>query len=371
MAKRENIYQRKDGRFEARYIKGRDENGKLRYGFCYGRTYEEAREKAFMAIEKITRETGVVNSRAHSFSEYCNKWLVVNTTRLRVSSCAKYKSLIEKHILPYFGNMLPYEITSEKMDDFTRILIHEKRLSAKTVRDILALHHSIFIYIKKRTGLRLQDLEIIYPKKQKQETRVLNEREEEILILFLAREMDLCKFGVYLALRTGLRIGEVCGLRWGDISMNTSTITICHSVQRVQNFDNDFHTKTRVVFGPPKSDSSYRTIPLMPDIAALCKRFRSKNPENFVLTGTSQCMEPRKLQRCLKTYTDECCIEEVHFHTLRHTFATRCIEVGFDMKTLSELLGHSNISITMDQYVHPNLDRKREDMNRLKVRIRL
>ena len=109
----------------------------------------------------------------------------------------------------------------------------------------------------------------------------------------------------------------------------------------------------------------------MPDIAALCERFRPEDPEAFLLTGTARCMDPRKLQRRLKRYLEECGIPEAHFHTLRHTFATRCVEAGFDVKTLSDILGHSNIGITMNLYVHPDLDLKRENMSRLKPMISL
>lgn len=371
MKKGENIFLRKDGRYEARYKKGRDESGKLIYGFCYGKTYEEAKRKAKDAERLAIIAKEAAYRREIVFADYCNKWLVANSTRLKASSCAKYKSDIENHIKPFFGDRFPHEITSEKVDDFTRILLHEKKLSAKTTRDILAIFHSIFTYVKKRTEQRLQEPEIIYPQKYRKVTRVLSKREEEELIHFLADEMDLCKFGVYLALRTGLRIGEVCALRWRDISMNAYTITISHTVQRIRYMKGKDGAKTGVVVGAPKSDSSCRTIPLMPDVAALCIRFCQSDPETFVLTGTGRCMEPRKLQRRLKAYMEACGIEKVHFHTLRHTFATRCVEVGFDVKTLSEILGHSNISITLNQYVHPNLDLKRENMSRLKTMITL
>lgn len=371
MKKGENIFLRKDGRYEARYKKGRDEKGKLIYGFCYGKTYEEAQKKARDAERRIKIAKEAALRKEQMFADYCNHWLAVNSTRLKASSCAKYRGDIENHIKPFFGDRYPHEITSEKVDDFTQVLLHEKKLSAKTTRDILALFHSIFAYVKKRAEQRLQEPEIIYPQKYRKTTRVLSKREEEDLIHFLADEMDLCKFGVYLALRTGLRIGEVCALRWSDISMNAYTITISHTVQRIRYTEGETGSKTEVVVGAPKSDSSLRTIPLMPDVAALCTRFLTADPETFVLTGTGRCMEPRKLQRRLKAYMEVCQIEEVHFHTLRHTFATRCIEVGFDVKTLSEILGHSNISITLNQYVHPNLDLKRENMSRLKTMITL
>lgn len=300
------------------------------------------------------------------FGYYCDKWLAANKARLKESSYQKYRKDMENHIKPFWGECLPSEIVSEMVDRFTDMLLHEKKLSAKTVRDILTLFHSVFVSISRRTELKLNNLEIIYPKEHKKIIRVLNKKEEEILTLFLVREMDLSKFGVYIALRTGMRIGEICALRWGDISLQAETISINHTVQRLKNPDAAATAKTAVILDTPKSDSSSRTIPLMQDIKCLCSRFLSNNPEAFVLTGTTHCMDPRQLQRRLKSYVIACDIEKVHFHTLRHTFATRCIEAGFDIKTLSEILGHSNVSITMNQYVHPDLNLKRKNMNRLK-----
>lgn len=308
-------------------------------------------------------------ARENTFGRYCDNWIAANRTRLKVSSRARYKADIENHIKPFFGDKQLWEITSEDVDSFTQILLYKKQLSAKTARNILALFQSAFLYAKKRSGQQLTDLEIIYPKGPRKEVRVLSEEEEVKLMHFLANEMDLSKFGVYLALRTGLRIGEVCALRWGDISRKSETLSVCRTVQRVQSPDTKSYVKTELVIGSPKTDSSCRTIPLMPDLSALCARFDPKDPQAFVLTGTRQCMEPRKLQRRLKEYTEECQIKKVHFHTLRHTFATRCIEAGFDVKTLSEILGHSNISVTLNQYVHPNLEQKRENMSRLKITI--
>ncbi len=299
------------------------------------------------------------------FGYYCERWLAANKTRLKESSYQKYRSDIKNHIKPFWGECLPDEIVSEMVDRFTGMLLNEKHLSPKTVRDILTLFHSVFIYISRRTELKLRNLEIIYPKEHKKIIRVLNKQEEKILTLFLVKEMDLSKFGVYIALRTGMRIGEVCALRWCDISLQAETISVNHTVQRLKNPDATACAKTAVILGTPKSDSSSRTIPLMQDIKLLCTRFFSNNPEAFVLTGTTHCMDPRQLQRRLKSYVLACDIKKVHFHTLRHTFATRCVEAGFDIKTLSEILGHSNVNITLNQYVHPDLNLKRENMSRL------
>ena len=388
MARGENVFQRKDGRYEARYIKGRRADGRPLYGFCYGRTYEEAKDKADRARERIERTEPAAQKakpgQRPDMACFCDRWLSANSARLKPSSRAKYRTDIENHIKPFFGDKLPGEILPEEIDGFTRSLLTGKGLSPKTVRSILTLFHSILSYTGKRSGGKLPDVEITYPKSFRKNTRVLDEKEETALVQLLAREMDACKFGVYLALRTGMRIGEICALRWCDISFEAAAISVCHTALRlprgnVCQADPDRPSaaagddggalalsRTELVIGTPKSESSLRLIPLMPDIATLCERFRPEEPEAFLLTGTDRCMDPRKLQRHLKKYLEECGIPEAHFHTLRHTFATRCVEAGFDVKTLSEILGHSNIGITMNLYVHPNLDLKRENMNRLK-----
>lgn len=388
MARGENVFQRKDGRYEARYIKGRRADGRPLYGFCYGRTYEEAKDKADRARERIERTEPAAQKakpgQRPDMACFCDRWLSANSARLKPSSRAKYRTDIENHIKPFFGDKLPGEILPEEIDGFTRSLLTGKGLSPKTVRSILTLFHSILSYTGKRSGGKLPDVEITYPKSFRKNTRVLDEKEETALVQLLAREMDACKFGVYLALRTGMRIGEICALRWCDISFEVAAISVCHTALRLPRgnacqADPDRPSaaagddggalalsRTELVIGTPKSESSLRLIPLMPDIATLCERFRPEEPGAFLLTGTDRCMDPRKLQRHLKKYLEECGIPEAHFHTLRHTFATRCVEAGFDVKTLSEILGHSNIGITMNLYVHPNLDLKRENMNRLK-----
>ena len=384
MARGENVFQRKDGRYEARYIKGRRADGRPLYGFCYGRTYEEAKDKADRAREEIGQAKKPEAGQRPDMACFCDRWLSANSARLKPSSRAKYRTDIENHIKPFFGDKLPGEILPEEIDGFTRSLLTGKGLSPKTVRSILTLFHSILSYTGKRSGGKLPDMEITYPKSFRKNTRVLDEKEESALVQLLAQEMDACKFGVYLALRTGMRIGEICALRWCDISFEAAAISVCHTALRlprgnVCQADPDRPSaaagddggvlalsRTELVIGTPKSESSLRLIPLMPDIATLCERFRPEEPEAFLLTGTDRCMDPRKLQRHLKKYLEECGIPEAHFHTLRHTFATRCVEAGFDVKTLSEILGHSNIGITMNLYVHPNLDLKRENMNRLK-----
>ena len=227
MAKKENVHLRKDGRYEARYIKGRDDEGKLIYGFCYARSYEEAKKKAEEAHMAQGRTDPDIES---TFGDFCDSWLAANRAGLKLSSHAKYRTDLCNHLKPYFGARLPREITPEMLDGFTQMLLHDKKLSPKTVRDLLVLFHSVFSYIERRTGQQLKKPEIIYPKDPRKAVRVLDRTEEAVLLKCLAHEMDLYKFGVYLALRTGMRLGEICALRWCDISVQSSTISVCHTV---------------------------------------------------------------------------------------------------------------------------------------------
>lgn len=321
----------------------------------------------------VLKDNNFLCGEAAVVSYFCDDWLFMNSPRLKRSSFVKYSMEIENHIKPFFGQCLPREILPEQINIFSRMLLDEKNLSPGTVHGILILLHSIFAYIKKCQGEAFFEPEIIYPKGKKRPVRILSKKEEVQLIQFLFHEMEPCKFGIYLALRTGMRIGEICALQWCDISLESCAISIRHTVQRLPREQEcpkpSDDIRTSLMLGTPKSDSSMRIIPLMPDIEALCRKLPCRSPSAFILTGTGQCMEPRKLQRRLKKYTEKCGIDGVHFHTLRHTFATRCVEAGFDMKTLSEILGHSNVATTMNLYVHPNLELKRENMNRLKIRV--
>lgn len=301
------------------------------------------------------------------FADYCDSWLHAKSAGVKASSLARYERDMENHIKPFFGGRRTVDIGSVDVEAFSQMLLHERNLSPITVRSILVLLRSVLTYAERNEGDRMRRPEILYPKENRKAVRVLDKKEEEKLMRFLIKKMDLCRLGVYMAMRTGIRIGELCALRWCDISFETCTIFIRHTVQRIKSADAETGTKTKLVLGSPKSDSSDRVIPLMPDLETLCHAFQPEDTESFVLTGTGQCMDPRKLQRRLKKYMDECGIEGVHFHTLRHTFATRCVESGFDVKTLSEILGHSDIGMTMNRYVHPDMDSKRENMSRLKT----
>ena len=136
-------------------------------------------------------------------------------------------------------------------------------------------------------------------------------------------------------------------------------------MQRLRSTDTDTAERTKILIGAPKSNTSVRTIPLTDNAAELCQKFAVRNPCAYILTGTSEFMEPRSFQYRIEKYTRECGLDGIHAHTLRHTFATRAVEVGFEIKTLSEILGHANTTITLNRYVHTSLELKRTNMDKL------
>ena len=366
MRKGENIFKRKDGRWEARYIKGHELSGKAKYGFCYGKTYKEAKEKVSKHKAAIAEgRPDPPTKLQRRFAFYCDEWLELRKSNIRESSFVKYKAIVNKHIKPALGDCLPQNIDSGLIHEFTSDLLLEQRLAPKTVHDILALLHSILKYTAEQFPGTFPAVDIRFPKKNRKEMRVLSREEQRRLVAYLSDQTDLCKFGVLLMLLSGIRIGELCALKWENIDLKAKTIRISATLQRLHDDEAQEPRRTHIVISQPKSDTSVRTIPMTDHAVKLCKRFQQKNSAAYILTGTEQYMEPRALQYRIKKYTRDCNLNDVHAHTLRHTFATRAVEVGFEIKSLSEILGHANTTITMDCYVHSSMDLKRANMEKL------
>lgn len=366
MKKGENIFKRKDGRWEARYIKGYELSGKIKYGFCYGKTYKEAKEKVTKCKAALIsgKPLPSANSR-HRFAFYCDEWLRLRKTKIRESTYIKYDTILEKHIKPKLGGCYPLGITAGLVDDFSKELLDADKLSVKTVHDILVVLHGILKYTAAQFPGIFPAVEINYPKETRKEMRVLSRDEQKRLAVYLLDGTDFCKFGVLLMLFTGLRIGELCALRWSDVNIKEKVISVSATMQRLRSTDTDTAEKTKILIGAPKSDTSVRTIPLTDNAAELCRKFAVRNLCAYILTGTSEFMEPRSFQYRIEKYTRECGLDGIHAHTLRHTFATRAVEVGFEIKTLSEILGHANTTITLNRYVHTSLELKRTNMDKL------
>lgn len=365
--KGENIYKRKDNRWEARYVKGYKPDGTAKYGYCYAKTYREAKQKVTEAKAALITNMPLPNTaKRRRFAYYCDEWLLLKRIRVKESTYVKYMTIIEKHIKPMLGGFLVESLSSLIVEEFSYELLQKYGLSNKTVRDILTVLNSIINYAAKQFAGGIPTIEIVYPKETKKEMRVLTREEQDLFVNYLLTDMDECKFGVLLALLTGLRIGEVCALRWKSISLKERKIEVSFTMQRLKDLESNGERKTKIVITEPKSDMSGRSIPLNNYAAELCRTRWVNNPNAFVLTGESdRYIEPRTMQNRLEHYTNDCNLQGIHFHVLRHTFATRCVEVGFEIKSLSEILGHSSPRITLERYVHSSMKLKRENMDKL------
>ena len=368
----ESIWKRKDGRWEARYIKGRKENGKADYGYLYAKTYKEVKEKRETLMLKRAEDTGQTVSKTDCFGGILTSFMRQQKHQVKESTYAHYCYLIESHIRPALGGMVIGEICATRMETFTDHMLTSGRLdrkgglAAKTVKDMSVLLKQILRYAADKGFLSESSVHFSAPKTVKPDIEVLTETERTQLEAFSLAAEDSYRFGVYLCLYTGLRIGEVCALRWSDIDLDNDVLRVSRTIQRIKNTDENAKTKTKIIIDRPKTDASLREIPLpLFLVREIVVRKMIADSEAYVLTGTRRYIEPRNYYERYKKYLTACEIRHYTFHALRHTFATRCIECGFDPKSLSEILGHSDVKITLERYVHPSMDLKRSHMERL------
>lgn len=361
MRKNENFLRIKDGKTEAHFVRGSNINGKAHHGHYTEKPRAESGTKAAVHSVKV-REQAQKDRKQRTLAEYAREWLESEREGLKEASYVKYEDILSKHIIPLLGKARPDRLNDEAAEQFTQQL-SERGLAPKTVRDILTVLRSVLKYAAGQ-GDAVPAIIFKTPKEPRRDMRILSVDEQRRLTLCLTNKLDDCKFGILLALLTGMRIGEICALRWGGISISEGTVCVTETMQRLRNLDGGAQ-RTQVVIGTPKSESSRRVIPMTDFTAEICRRMGKHEPGQFVLTGSEHYMEPRALQYRLEKYTAECGLEGVHFHTLRHTFATRCVEVGVELKALSEILGHSTTAVTLERYIHPTLEMKRRDIKKL------
>lgn len=371
--KGENIYKRKDGRWEGRYIRSYDAENKAKYAYVYGKTYSGVKQK-LSEKRKASPKASVTTRTSLIYDELLDLWLHSSRLNTKESTYARYAHLINTHIKPQLGKYTLPMISTEIIEDFIELQLTEGRsdhtggLSPKTVTDILTIVKSTMEYAGYK-GLPVTcNLSKLTIKKNEKEMRVLTQTEQDTLISILIEDMDLYKFGVLLALYTGIRVGELCALQWEDFNLTKTTLKIRKTMQRIQDTRKGAFSKTKIVITEPKSQCSVREIPLPTFLVEIAQKFIA-NPKSYILTGSDRYVEPRTMQNRFKSYLKDSGIVDANFHALRHTFATRCVEVGFEIKSLSEVLGHANVNITLNRYVHSSFELKCSNMNKLNLTI--
>lgn len=358
--KGENIRKRKDNRWEGRYTGY--QSGRARVYSVYAKTYREVKKKLVdakadagkrpvqAACEEPVRRDGSI-----AVSRIAEPWLSEIKQTRKHSTYVKYRCIYEKYIREKFGESEPKELSSDAVSGSfpSGISVSTKKSICSVLNQILsygALHdHTPDIRI---TGAA--------PKNRSCPVRILDLSEQTKLLNLLHRDMDIYKLGIFLCLSTGLRLGEICALKWSDIDMNLKILHVNRTVQRIA-VENGTE-KTKLLESNPKTESSKREIPISDRMHELLRQYY--RPDGYLFRKNAP-LEPRTYQYKFKSYLHMAGIEGTNFHALRHTFATNCIENGADVKSVSEMLGHSDVRITLNRYVHPTVATKRSHINSL------
>lgn len=309
---------------------------------------------------KGVREIIVSRKRRKNFRVVTEEWLKYKKNTVKKSTYYNYSYSVEKYLYPKFADQ---DITQIKdYNDFIEKLTDT--LAPKTVRDIITKLKEIINFYEEEHNTKLNIKKMSLPKMNKKEIQILSNKEKQKLEKYCIEQNSLKSLGILICLNTGLRIGEVCALRWENIDFESKKIHIEKTIERIYSKEEN---KTIVIIDTPKSITSVRTIPINSKLYNILKQIRGKSKKtDFVLASSSEhYVEPRNYQYHFKEILKRSKVKKYKFHTLRHTFATNCIEAGMDIKSLSEILGHADVSITLNIYVHSSDKAKRKYLEKI------
>lgn len=298
-----------------------------------------------------------------TINEITELWKEEKKRYVKKSTYAAYQLLIQNHIKDYFGDL--YEVSEEQVQQFVFKKLDDG-LSEKTIKDIIIVLKMILKFGVKNEYLDYVLIEAKFPTKQTNNSlEVFSKSDQKKLMDYLRDNFTFKNLGIFICLSTGMRIGEICGLKWCDIDVNEGVIKIRHTLQRIYIIE-EGERHTELLLDTPKTANSIRDIPMSTELLRMIKSINKIVNENyFVISNDEKPIEPRTYRNYYKKLCKKIDIPELKFHGLRHSFATRCIESKADYKTVSVLLGHSNISTTLNLYVHPNKEQKKKCIDKM------
>lgn len=298
-----------------------------------------------------------------TINQITEEWKEEKKKYVKKSTYAAYQLLIQNHIKPYFGNL--YEVNEEKVQQFVFDKL-DAGLSEKTIRDIIIVLKMILKFGIKNGYLEYVQIDAKFPSKQeKKDLDVLSKADQKKFMEHLRNNFTFKNLGIFICLSTGMRIGEICGLRWCDVDTVEGVIKVRHTLQRIYIIEGETR-HTELLLDTPKTANSVRDIPMSSELLKMLKSLNKVVNENYyVISNDIKPIEPRTYRNYYKKLCKQLDIPELKFHGLRHSFATRCIESKADYKTVSVLLGHSNISTTLNLYVHPNKEQKKKTIDKM------
>lgn len=369
----DNIRKRKDGRWEARYKKGVNEKGNAVYGSVYGSSYYEVREKRDQILQEnyTGRTISVGNSKL--FRDVVLLWENSNRIRLKGATKCKYHYLIDTHILPELGNRKISQLTSSQINAFLADKLDHGRLDGRGglspayVRSMMLIINAVMKFAAIENMCEPLRSGILKPSVISKEPPILSVADQKKLEAVLLTNPDETKLGILISLYAGLRIGEVCALTWNDIDLPNRVMYVRHTVARVSNEGENGNVSSKLIIDTPKTASSLRCIPICSTLHTALSNFPVHSQEKYVVSKDDGFVSPRTYEYRYHKLLQESDVQRVNYHALRHTFATRCIEAGVDVKSLSEILGHSDVAITLNTYVHSSMELKRLQLEKITV----
>lgn len=302
-------------------------------------------------------------STQKTFAQIVELWKKDKQLYVKKSSFSAYVLLLENHLLPKFAEVNSIEEEEVQQFVFQKL---EQGLSQKSIKDVLIVLKMVMKFGAKYKWIQYTPFDIQYPTvRENQSIEVLTRTHQKKVMNYIQEHFTFRNLGVYICLCSGMRIGEICALTWEDIDTDNGIINIRKTIQRIYIIE-DGKRRTELLLDTPKTKNSIREVPMSRDLLRMLKPFKKiVNPLFFVLTNDAKPTEPRTYRSYYKNLMKQLEIPEIKFHGLRHSFATRCIESKCDYKTVSVLLGHSNISTTLNLYVHPNLEQKKKAIDQM------
>ena len=292
-------------------------------------------------------------------------WMQKKKDYIKESTYSNYSNIISNHIIPDLGDVKLSNLNNKLIQEYlinkykTGRLDGNGGLSNKTIRDIIAVVKSSLKYAIKEEMINNINLDFTYPKiGNKDKIYIMPKKDQERLITYIKQNENTRNLGILLSLYSGIRIGELCALQWKDIDFKNNILHINKTLQRIYIKDNK-ESISKIIITNPKTHNAERDIPLNKGFADILKKYKTES-NNYILSNCDKWIEPRTYRRYFKKCLDEVKIGQINFHGLRHTFATNCIKLGVDYKTVSELLGHANVNITLNLYVHPQMSQKKK-----------
>ena len=358
----ENIRKRSDGRWEGRYmIYSLD--GHKKYRSVYSHTYKGVKQKlmqfkANTVIMQTSQSETDADKQSVTIDDLSQQWLAYVLNHRKYSTYRKYAGIYEKYIQKSFGDIMTEELRPDMIASAL-----SKDLSASLYQSIYCVFNRILNYGSQYYGTDKIHLVPVLTRNSAKPIGTLNIYEQKKLVDYLLKDTDLYKTGILICLFMGLRLGEICALKWEDIDLQNRILHINRTVQRLDCVNTESTNKTILFEGPPKTIHSIREIPVPEFLYDILLSYSNSPCKGIYFLNSTTPMDPRTYQYKFQSILKKAGIESTHFHALRHTFATNCINSGADAKSVSEILGHANVNITLNRYVHPDMDTKRNILN--------